>query len=287
LIRRYLFLLIGPLFVLGLACNAGSPAPSKPTPPATGLLATPSPSMPPPPSPTASPLPPDSGWQEIRAGLDHRVRRWYDTAGQTVETMHILRLDPAAFAFRVAYAPHEPLSVREWADRTGAMITVNAGYFTPEYVATGLLVADGVAHGTSYRGFGGMVAVGPAGVEVRSLEAQPYDPTEPLAAAVQSFPLLIKPGATLGFPDDDGIPSRRTIIGQDRAGRILIIACPGGTFTLHRLALELLKSDLDLDVALNLDGGSSTGLWVTAGEAHIKVPSLLPVPAVLLIDPRE
>jgi uncharacterized protein YigE (DUF2233 family) len=283
LIRRYLLSLIGALWVLSLACNARSPTPAQPAV-ATGLPVTPTPPAPPPPSPAASPLPPDSGWQEIRPGLDYRSRRWFDTAGRIVETMHILRLDPAVFEFRVAYAPQNPASVREWADRSGAMITVNAGFFTSEYVATGLLVANGVAYGNSYQSFGGMMAVGPAGIEVRSLEMQPYDPSEPLTAAVQSFPLLIKPGAILGFPQEDGVPSRRTVIAQDRTGRILIIVCPNGIFTLHRLALDLLESDLDLDVALNLDGGTSTGLWVASDGVQVRIPSLVAVPAVLLID---
>ena len=131
------------------------------------------------------------------------------------------------------------------------------------------------------------MAVAPAGVEVRSLETEPYDPSEPLTAAVQSFPLLIKPGGLLGYPEEDGIPSRRTVIGQDTQGNILVILCPNGTFTLHALALELLESDLDLDVALNLDGGTSAGLWVASGKAEIKIPSLVAVPAVILIDPRD
>jgi uncharacterized protein YigE (DUF2233 family) len=220
-------------------------------------------------------------------GLDHRVKRWFNTSDQVIEIMHILRLDPAGFDFRVAYAPGEPISVKEWAARSGSLITLNAGYFTPDYMATGLLIADNIPFGVSYEGFGGMMAVGPAGVEIRSLETEPYDPSEPLTAAVQSFPMLVKPGGTLGYPEEDGLPSRRAVIGKDKQGKILVILCPVGAFTLHSLALELLDSDLDLDVALNLDGGTSAGLWVTSNDIEIKIPSLTAVPAVILIDPRR
>jgi uncharacterized protein YigE (DUF2233 family) len=269
----------------GLACNAGLVAPTEPAPiitrpPTTAPVPTPGPT-----SPQVAPaLPSDSGWQAIRVGLDYRSRRWFDAAGQTVETMHILRIDPVVFDFRVAYAPATPVSVKEWATRSGAMITVNAGFFTPDYTATGLLISDGVSYGTSYQGFGGMVAVGPSGVDVRSLEEEPYNPAEPLTAAVQSFPLLVRPGGLLGYTEEDGSPSRRTVIGQDRSGRILIISCPNGTFTLHALAVELVQSDLELDIALNLDGGTSTGLWVALDEVEVRIPSLVAVPAVLLID---
>jgi uncharacterized protein YigE (DUF2233 family) len=286
--RRHLVSLIGPLLILGLACNASPAAPTEP-----GAPPSPSPAVAtlplPIPSPVASdsPLPPDTGWQEIRGGLDYRVRRWFDTAGTTVEAMHILRLDPVMFEFRVAYAPDTPLSVKEWAARSGALITFNAGFFTPEYHATGLVIVDGVSYGTSYEGFGGMVAVDAAGIGIRSLEERPYDPAEPLTSAVQSFPMLIKSGSVLGYPEEDGDPSRRAVIGQDRVGRIVIIICPNGTFTLHGLAMELLQSDLDLDVALNLDGGTSAGLWVDSGMLQVRIPSLVAVPTVLLIDARR
>jgi uncharacterized protein YigE (DUF2233 family) len=286
--RRHLLLLIGPLVILGLACNASLAAPTTPVetvtrPPTTPTLDPPRALV----EATASPLPPDTGWQKIEPGLDYRVRRWFDAAGQTIETMHILRLDPAAFEFRVAYAPGAPQSVKEWAAQSGALITVNAGYFTPEYLATGLVIADGVSYGTSYQGFGGMVTVGDSGVDVRSLEEHPYDPSEPLTAAVQSFPMLVKSGGVLGYPEEDGIPSRRTVIGKDQTGRVLIILCPNGTFTLRALALELLQSDLALDVALNLDGGTSAGLWADSGALQVRIPSLVAVPTVLLIDARR
>jgi uncharacterized protein YigE (DUF2233 family) len=286
--RRYLLWLIGPLLVLGIGCNASPAAPSEPVATATRpavtltlasaeLSATPV---------VLRPLP-DTGWQEIRAGLDYRVRRWFDANGQTTETMHILRLDPAAFELRVAYAPGAPLSVKEWATQTGALITVNAGFFTAEYRATGLVIADGVSYGSSYTGFGGMVAAGPEGIEVRSLEEQPYDPAETLYAAVQSFPMLVRSGGVLGYPEEDGIPSRRTVIGVDQIGRIVIMICPNGTFTLHTLALELLQSDLNLYAALNLDGGTSAGLWADSRELQVRIPSLVAVPTVMLIDARR
>ncbi len=96
--------------------------------------------------------------------------------------------------------------------------------------------------------------------------------------------MLIKPGGVLGIPEDDGIAARRTTIAQDRDGRIIIV-CPQGAFTLQGLAIYLLRSDLGLDVALNLDGGSSTGLSLRLGEERLEIPSLLPVPAVITISP--
>ena len=52
----------------------------------------------------------------------------------------------------------------------------------------------------------------------------------------------------------------------DRA-TVLFIVTPGSTFTLYGMAVWLANSDLDIDTALNFDGGSSSGLavWTPTG----------------------
>ena len=74
------------------------------------------------------------------------------------------------------------------------------------------------------------------------------------------------------------------MIGQDKAGRILFIVTPEGYFTLHQLSLYLTQSDLNLDVALNLDGGGSTGILVASPREII--PPNRPLPFVILVYTR-
>jgi hypothetical protein len=133
-----------------------------------------------------------------------------------------------------------------------------------------------------------MFAVGEDGPQVRSLAEQPYDPAEPLQAALQSFPLLLRPGGEIGFPEEDGQQARRTVVAQDRAGRILFLVANRGAFTLHGLSLYLASSDLELDVALNLDGGPSSGMLL-AGEGEepaLHLPAFALLPAVIAVYPR-
>jgi hypothetical protein len=104
--------------------------------------------------------------------------------------------------------------------------------------------------------------------------------------AVQSFPVLVKPGGVMGFPADadEGIPARRTVVAEDTSGRILVIVAPQGTFSLHEMAVFLAGSDLEIDIALNLDGGGSTGLWLNSGEVGIQINSVTPVPSVIVVE---
>ncbi len=263
-----------------LACNASALAPT-PTP-------TPIPTPTVTPSPT--PEPADTGWQSPEAGVE--MRRVLVPSGSVQERLLLVRIDPARFDVRVRYTPGSGQSVAQWA-ATGTpqqLLVVNGGYFTPEYEATGLLVSGQQAYGLSYGDFAGMLAVLPGGrVEVRWLAAQPYDPAEMLLEAVQSFPMLVKPGRVMGFPADadDGTPARRTVVAQDRQGRLLFVLAPRGYLSLHQLARWLAESDLDLDVALNLDGGQSSGLYLAVGDVLVLEDSLLPVPAVIVVERRE
>jgi uncharacterized protein YigE (DUF2233 family) len=110
----------------------------------------------------------------------------------------------------------------------------------------------------------------------------PYNPSEYLSEAVQSFPVLVKPGGVMGFPADGdaGQPARRTVVAQDTTGKILFLVAPHGYFSLHELAVWLSSSDLAIDTALNLDGGPSSGIWM---PGHINIDAIVPVPLVIAV----
>ena len=131
-----------------------------------------------------------------------------------------------------------------------------------------------------------MFAVTRDGPELRWLAQEPYDPSEPLLSALQSFPMLVKPGGVLGFPeqDEDHQAARRSVIAEDRNGRVLFIVASTGNFTLHRLSAYLVASDLDLHIAINLDGGPSSGVLL-ASPLEI-VPALAPLPIVITVLDR-
>jgi exopolysaccharide biosynthesis protein len=207
---------------------------------------------------------------------------------QHIESLYIWRLDQNYFRLDVAY--HEtPLSLESWQQETDALLIVNGGYFRVEnerYIPNGLTIYNGEAVGNTYESFAGMLAIRDSGAELRWLAQQPYNPSEPLRAALQSFPLLVKPGGELGFSEqfEDNVKARRTVIGQDRDGNLLFIVAPRGHFTLHQLSVYLTESDLNLNIALNLDGGPSTGILVANPQEII--PSQTSLPIVILVYAR-
>jgi hypothetical protein len=212
----------------------------------------------------------------------------YNGQNQRVESVHIWRLDQRYFRLDVAF-DDPPKTLDAWQKETHAALVMNGGYYSinnERYSADGLTIIDGTALGRSFGGFGGMLAVHEDRAELRWLVEQPYDPSKPLEAALQSFPILVQPGGALGYgPErETHARARRTVIAQDMQGRILFIVAPQGYFTLHQLSLYLTESDLDLDIAINLDGGGSTGILVA--EPRELISPTRPIPFVILVYPR-
>jgi len=239
-------------------------------------------------APTVATPVPDTGWVAGRPGLEVRHLRLVLAPDQPAATLVIVRIDPATIRLRVAYAPEQPRGLRSWFEQQRPLLAINGSFFNPEYRSTALLISDGAVSGDSYEGFGGMLAVAAdGGITLRSLRDQPYNPTEPLAQALQSFPMLVFPGGASANIEDNGQQARRSVIAIDRAGRLLLIVGPTNDFTLRALAEWLSQSDLEIDRALNLDGGSSTGLFLKDGALEEAIDSFGPLPIVLLCYPID
>ena len=239
-------------------------------------------------SPATENILPAAGWSLIQPGLERRVIEIHNDQNQLVESLYIWRVDQKHFRLDVAY-DDRPKSLETWQAGTNAAIVVNGGYYSIDnerYFPDGLAISNGEAFGRSFNGFGGMLAITELQAELRWLVQKPYNSFEPLRAALQSFPILVEPGGRLGFgPERESqARARRTVIGQDKAGRILLMVAPQGHFTLHELSVFLTESDLNLDIAINLDGGGSTGILV-ANPREV-IPPTRPIPFVILVYPR-
>jgi exopolysaccharide biosynthesis protein len=228
------------------------------------------------------------GWSSLQPGLERRVFEIYDDQNQHVESVYVWRLDQDYFRLDVAF-DEAPKSLDTWQRETNALMVVNGGFYSIEnerFLPDGLIILNGEANGSSLNGFEGMLAIKDSAAELRWLVQKPYSSDERLQAGLQSFPVLVQPGGGLGFgaERENNASARRTVIGQDKDGRILLIVAPQGHFTLHQLSVYLTESDLNLDIAVNLDGGGSTGILVASPRELI--PSNRALPFVILVYPR-
>jgi hypothetical protein len=250
------------------------------TPGPTALPPTPKPS--PTLIPTVAPLTAD-GWQPIRSGVLIREMP-ADSFGRTGQ-VNVVKIDPSQVDFHVRYQPESPLKVREWYSTTQALVVINSSFFDSAHRAVGQLTSDGQSDGQSHQRMEGAFYLTGAGAAVWPLSGWAEPAGLQIIESIESFPMLLLPGGILN-PDipNDARTARRTVVAVDRTGSLLFIATPASLFTLHGMAVWLANSDLDIDTALNFDGGSSSGIaaWTPTGVWGFD--SAGRVPAVVTVD---
>jgi uncharacterized protein YigE (DUF2233 family) len=225
-------------------------------------------------------------WNNAGTGVQVRYEDWKSPAGND-DTVTIVRFDLRHITLSVGYQPNQPMLLSDWMQQEQATAIINGGYFDAQDNATALVVSNGQASGQSYQGFGGMLSVNSGGaISLRSLQQHPYDPnSEQLKQATQSSPMLVLNGKRTQF-DADASMTPRSVVAMDKQGRLLFIVSPGQVFSLDELADQLVKSDLLINYALNLDGGASTGLYVNAGSQHVTLDSVAKLPIVIIVKAK-
>ncbi|HTP08905.1 MAG TPA: phosphodiester glycosidase family protein [Anaerolineae bacterium] len=297
------WLLIGVVFFLA-ACEATTNAASSPLTNVSALSTLAAPPLPtrtalPTIVPTATAIPPTAtpsptlvptvvamtsdGWQLIRSGVYLREMQ-ADPIGKTGH-VDVVKIDPAQVDLHVRYQPSSPLKVHEWYSTTQALVVINSSFFDSAHNAVGQLTSDGQSGGQAHQLMEGAFYLTGAGAAVWPLRGWTKPAGLHVMESVESFPMLLLPGGILNpaIPDD-ARTARRTVVAVDRSGNLLFIVTPSSAFTLHGMAVWLANSDLDIDTALNFDGGSSSGIaaWTPTGVWGFD--SVGRVPAVVTVD---
>jgi hypothetical protein len=219
-------------------------------------------------------------WTTITNGLERRVDAPYGT--DALLRVTVLRIDPSQLSMVVHYLPNAPASAGEWYLRLPESVAfVNGGFFNTNGNAQGLLVSYGRVSGVSLTDYGGTFVVTDSRAEV--VATQDFNPNTPgLQHVVQGYPLLIEDGSRTDT-DLNPIVARRTVVGQDGDGQIILAVTSSGEATLDEMAAYLCTSDFGLETAFNLDGGASSMLYTASVgmEPPYLVRSSSQVPAVI------
>lgn len=279
-----IFLVLG-VFVVG-ACS-GSPASTpvvvvlavSPTP--VPIVSTPTITLTPSPTYTPTPSSTPAGWVTVDEGV--QIRDMRTLSGDPV---YALRLDPSRVDIELRHDGDRPQHVAEWFDGEQPIAAMNAGFFARDFSPAGLWVINGQTLGSGNRVMQGEFRVTAAGITIQRVSQRWISDGTRVIASVESYPFLIR---------QDGFPTRglngrqraeRLVVGIDGAGYVLFVLFPRNTISLRELASYLRSSDLNLHVALNLDGGSSAGMLVRAGGTVWGSDSGRDVPGVFVILPK-
>ena len=243
-------------------------------------------------------------WRTLRPGAEFTTFRGDAWCRRGPAEVAALRLDPARVRLRVRHyslmPEGRPLNIVEWQKDTGALAVFNAGQYYDDYSYMGLLVCDGrTVSSRLHPGFkAALVALpdtGSSGARVLDLLREPLDPGHPgWREVAQSFMLFDRNGG-LRVRSSDRI-ANRTVVAEDRRGRLLVITSEGA-YTLADFAALLKSTPLELSHAMCMDGGyeaelcvsvdrfryASFGRWGNDAQAIESPGAVTPLPAVVTV----
>jgi exopolysaccharide biosynthesis protein len=186
--------------------------------------------------------------------------------------------------------PGQVRSITDWlTSLPGAAAIVNANYFDTSNNPLGLVAVNGAQYGSLLpRSDAGLFQVVNGVPKVRSLFLEPYGPGEHFEQVLQGYPMLMVMGQPAPAFDRtlNNVLASRTVIAQDVHGRILLMVTSPGLASFTDMARWLAVSGLEIDAALNLDGGQSTAMYLATGGPSSITPGIRPVPVVLAVYPR-
>lgn len=259
------------MFVFLVVAGCAAPPPSTVMPVPADILAPPSP------SPTPTMVVKDV-WLPLFAGVE---------VLETTDGLTVVRHYPTAVAYDSGFEsdPEQGKQVSEWLDEDDrSLVAVNCGFYWEKngtFQHMGLLMANGEGWSELRSNWGGALIVrdGQAFIAPR-----PERLLAPATLGLQGWPMLLQNRTVVAQLDDEDL-GRRTAVGIDDRGRLVWVVA-ADAITLADFAWRLLEADLGLVMAVNLDGGVSSGLRWRSGVTETQVgPNSLPVPCTIRFGP--
>jgi uncharacterized protein YigE (DUF2233 family) len=203
----------------------------------------------------------DSTPRPAPSGLEFTERRVQGDSGDA--TLWVVTFDPKACAFAVMDNPTGAFDLGTASEKRGVLAGVNGGYFRPDRTPLGLVVRQGVEiHPLEHaKLLSGVLSVTPTAISIQ--RAGTFKASSAVREALQAGPFLVekeKPIAGLEATKD----AARTVVFQNIKGRCGFLICKSTTLAgmADLLATSSVFPDGKVIRAMNLDGGTSTALWV-------------------------
>lgn len=215
-------------------------------------------------------------WSPLAPGIELGIAVAPEWCKSGSPAIAVVRALPANSMFDVHHFHDEHLveglTISDWRIRTGAVLAVNAGQYDENLKHLGHLISDGRELGIGrHATFKGIFVAetgrdGRTRARILDLLTDKFNATAAKYACVlQSFMLFDHTGRKR--VQDSGKLAARTILAQDYTGRI-VIATSEGEYTLWDMASLLRGSDLNLKIAMSLDGGHAAQLSANGSDIH-------------------
>lgn len=176
--------------------------------------------------------------------------------------IYLVKINPEIFNLEIYYGNNEGITIEDIKKGKDVEGAINCGFFQDPFLPVGLLISGGKTINPldTYWEHTGVFYIttdpsDPLGICTKDVF---YDTD--VTEAVQSFPLLVWDGEPyVKYRDED--EAARSAVALDGEGKIILIATEEG-ITLYEFSRVLSNPEWNLKRALNLDGGSSTQMYL-------------------------
>lgn len=227
-------------------------------------------------------------WRTVQKGVEQRKIALLRSEPNYTLELKLLRFDPKLIGARVLSSGDLNLksaTAKTFAEKSGAIAAINANYFDEHGRPLAYLktrdqeINRSVSKHALYTGIFTIIDGTPL-----VMHRNDFAPAQ-ASEALQSGPLLLNRGAPVETMRGLGRYARRTVLGIDKEGRMVIAvtdAVLGGlSFVELQELFSIPKWQLDTPELLNLDGGGSAQLYFKSGRLEESVPGTSEVPVAI------
>lgn len=238
---------------------------------------------------------PASAW-EIDAARDlgtlpggGQVREIEVSAGGRTARITAILFSARAYDLRVVDSPAPgQTKLSSVLAQAGCVAGVNGGYFHPDFRPVGLAVSDGkqVHPFETAKLLSGILAVRGSRIEI--VRSSRFQNAGDVRQAIQAGPMLVDSGDVPAGLNAERA-ARRTVAATDGRGQwgLLYITSVTLAEAAKILTIPELLGPWNVAQALNLDGGSSSGLWAEVSPQPLVRPELGHVRNYIGISPKS
>jgi len=227
-------------------------------------------------------------WRSILKGAEQRKFAFLRSEPNYTLELRLLRFDSKIIGARILSSGDfqaNGATARSFVEKSGAIAAINANYFDERGRPLAYLktrekeINRTVSKHPLYTGVFAIVDGNPM-----VMHRDDFSPAQ-ASEALQSGPLLLTRGAPVETMRGLGQYARRTVLGTDKEGRIVVAVTDAVLGGLSFAELQELFSNgkwqLDTRELLNLDGGGSAQLYFKSGRVEASVPGTSEVPAAI------
>lgn len=223
-----------------------------------------------------------NAWHKIAPGIEYQDISNNTIINLTNTHIHAFKIDLKHNKFDIALASNlndQPAFVDNFAKKYSAVIAINGGFFDKSYHPLGLRISNNKQYNSikniSWWGVFYIIHNKPQISQVNN-----FNKNQDISFAVQSGPRLI---INNNIPKLKPGYAERTALGITKNGKVIIVVTQNTPITTTELAKLMQSAPLECENALNLDGGSSSQLFVNLLNFHLNVSGFSEISDAIIV----